>query len=424
MPEFYYKGLEEGGAVVSGSLEALNRRQALVQLKGQKIKVLKLGLSEDREQGCETASRSVGETFKPIETRTHSRLFSGYRKGQRCALPFLEKLFQLHSSGLPVGDAINLMSKRLADPQLKQLCSDMYKDLSEGRTLAAAMRGRPEIFDPTFAHLIDAGEATGNVAPILDNIISSIKQRNELKRKVRSAMAYPILICLVAIAVIGLFLFFLLPRIESMMASLGGQLNLAARIIIGFSDFVLIQGPFILGALLIAFLVILQWRKTKKGRMATDRWLLQIPFLKNLFYHADICRASNILAILLGSGVNTTESLRLAEHTLNNGNLSARFEASRALINDGASFAAAFRKHNFLSDMDVDILSIGENTGNLATSFKEIYKTHSQDLEIQLKMLTNIIAGGALTFAFTLVFILTLGIVMSILSMNQSLLGQ
>ena len=425
MPDYYYKGLEQGGKVVTGHLEAANRRQAMQQLKLQKIKALKLSDVGSGSQGRQESIKQVNDSFKPIESSmSKPGLFSRLRKGQQLALPFLEKLFQLHSNGMPVGDAIQLMSNRMADVPLKELCTKVYKDLSEGRTLAASMRAMPEVFDPTFSYLIEAGEATGNVAPILDNVIISLKQRSDLKRKVKAAMAYPILICVVAIGVIGLFLFFLLPRIESMMASLGGQLNLAARVIIGFSDFALTKGPFIIGILVIAFVIIYQWRKSEKGRIATDRWLLQLPLLKSLFYHADICRVTNILAILLKNGVNTTESLRLAENTLSNRTLLARFHASRILINDGASFSAAYRKQAFLPDIDVDILSIGENTGNMAFSFAEIYKTHALELELKLKRLTNVIAGGALTFAFTLVFVLTLGIVLSILSMNQSLLGQ
>lgn len=429
MPTFSYKGVQSGGGSITGELEASDRRQATQRLRAQRIQPLAL---KQVETGAKSAKsrRELRATQEEEDAGINVQagpkaggLRARFSNNKQLALPFFNKLLQLHSSGMPVGDAVSLMSQRMTDPNLKQLCQDIYKDLSEGRTLAASLRTMPETFDATMTHLLEAGEATGNVAPILKNLIASLEQRRELTRKVRSAMAYPLLICTVAIGVVALFLFFLLPRIEAMMASLGGQLNLAARAMIGASDFALSQGPFLLAGFIVIGLSLHQWRKTEKGREKTDRWLLQLPMLRQVFYNNDLCRVTNVISILLGNGINTTEALRLAENTLQNRVLLRRFQAARQLINDGAAFSAAFRKHNFLPELDLDILSIGENTGSLVGSFDEIYRTHAEELSDRLKFLTSLIAGLALFFAFAMVFVLTLGIVLSILNMSQSLLG-
>ncbi|WOO40031.1 type II secretion system F family protein [Rubellicoccus peritrichatus] len=431
MPTFAYKGVDASKTSVTGEIEAVDRRQAMQRLRAKRIQPLQIRLADSGKGG--KSGKSVRETRVVdeddasigVEKATSSGgIMARLSSGKNLALPFFKKLLQLHSSGMPVGDAVSLMSQRMTDPKLKDLCQRVFKDLSEGRTLAASMRTMPEHFDDTMTYLLEAGEATGNVVPILTNIIDSLEQNAELKRKVRSAMAYPILICSVAFGVIGLFLFFLLPRIESMMASLGGELNIAARFMIGSSDFALKQGPFILAGLIVGGLSLYQWRRTDKGREKTDRWLLRLPMLKQVFYNNDLCRVTNVMTILLGNGINTTESLRLAENTLQNRVLLRRFQASRQLINDGAPFTSAFRKHAFLPELDLDILSIGENTGSMVGSFEEIYRTHAQELSDRLKFLTTLVAGLALTFAFVMVFVLTLGIVLSILNMSQSLLSQ
>ncbi len=428
MPTFSYKGVQSGGGSVTGELEAADRRQATQRLRAQRIQPVSLkqvessGGKKNRRElraAAEEEDADINIQAGPKGGGLRSRF--GGRK--HLALPFFTKLLQLHASGMPAGDAVSLMSQRMTDPNLKQLCSDIYKDLSEGRTLAASLRTMPETFDATMTHLLEAGEATGNVVPILQNLISSLEQRRELTRKVRSSMAYPMVICVVALGVVALFLFFLLPRIESMLASLGGELNLAARLMIGASDFALTQGPFILAGLIVIGLSLYQWRRTDTGREKTDRWLLRLPLLRQVFYNSDLCRVTNVISILLGNGINTTEALRLAENTVQNRVLLRRFQGARQLINDGAPFSAAFRKHGFLPDMDLDILAIGENTGSLVGSFEEIYRTHAQELTDRLKFLTSLVAGLALTFAFVMVFVLTVGIVMSILNMSQSLLG-
>lgn len=428
MPTFAYKGVDSAKSSVTGEIEASDRRQAMQRLRAKRIQPLQIRLAETGKDGKsvrETRSTDEGDATIGVEkAASGGGIMARLSSGKNLALPFFKKLLQLHSSGMPVGDAVSLMSQRMTDPKLKELCQQVFKDLSEGRTLAASMRTMPEQFDDMMTYLLEAGEATGNVTPILRNIIESLEQRNELKRTVRSAMAYPILICTVALGVIALFLFFLLPRIESMMSSLGGELNIAARIMIGASDFALKQGPFILAGLIIGGLALYQWRRTEKGREKTDRWLLRLPMLKQVFYNNDLCRVTNVMTILLGNGINTTESLRLSENTLQNRVLLRRFQASRQLINDGAPFSSAFRKHAFLPELDLDILSIGENTGSMVGSFEEIYRTHAQELADRLKFLTTLIAGLALTFAFVMVFVLTLGIVLSILNMSQSLLSQ
>ncbi len=421
MPVFAYKGVDAQGGKVSAEIDAADRRSALRKLRAIGIRPFEVVLKEGRD--ADTHVIEDDDAAPPASSQSGKSVLNRWRSQQSLALPFLRKLLQLHQSGMPVGDAVNLMAQRLGDPRLKELARTFYRDLSEGRTLATSMRQQSAVFDPTLSYLIEAGEATGNLVPILQNIIRNLEIRLELSRKVRSAMAYPILICTVAFGVIGIFLFFLLPRIQSMMDSLGGDLNIAARLMIGMSEFLVTQGPFVAVALVIAFLAVVQWRKTPRGRIETDRWLLRLPLIAKLYYNSDICRLTNVLSTLLANGVNTTESMRLAESTLNNRILRARFEAGRGLVNDGASFSAALRKHGLLVDFDADILSIGENTGSLVTSFEEIYRTHADELESGLKLLTTLVAGAALGFAFVLVFVLTLGIVLSILNMSQSLMG-
>ncbi|WP_309385483.1 type II secretion system F family protein [Cerasicoccus frondis] len=429
MPSFSYKGIDSGGATVNGVVEAVDRKQALRKIRAGKVRPIDVKMGKGKAGALKAkpvkGNAEETESFTASSSDKKSRrLFARNRPSRKQALPFFRKLYQLHKSGMPIGDAMQIMSQRMGDPALKDLSNAVYRDLSEGRTLASSMRAMPEYFEPTMAYLIEAGEATGNVQPILENIIDHLQRKAALQKEVQAAMAYPVMICLVALGVVALFLFYLLPRIQNMLDSMGGELNLAARIMIGGADFALVQGPFIAVALFVVALSIVSWRKTEKGRFATDAWALKLPIISGLYYNADICRVSNILYVLLSNGVNTTESLRLAENTLQNKVLVGKYVAARTMVNDGAPFSAAFKRYGLLPDLDQDILSIGENTGSLAPSFNEIYNTHSEELSNRLSVLTKLIAGLALGFAFTLVFVLTLAIVMSILNMTQSIMAR
>ncbi|MGF1453490.1 MAG: type II secretion system F family protein [Opitutales bacterium] len=425
MPTFTYKGFA-GAKSVSGSLEATDRRLAArkLQARGIRPSVLKAKAGKGGAGSRLEATRVepvVVETAKP-EQASKLTLFKKKKTGVEVSLPFFRKLLQLHSNGMSAGDALHLMAQRMNEPGLKEVSERTYRDLSEGRTLATSMRTQPEIYTETQAHLIEAGEATGNLSPILTNLIDSLERSEELKKKLRSAMAYPAFLSFFAFMVVGVFLFYLLPMIQRMMSQLGGELNLAVRILIGFSDFAFTQGPFVGAALLIAAIVILRWRKTEKGKRETDRWLLQIPLAREIVRHGEMNRLANVLHILLGNGVNTTESLRLAGAVLSNEVYRDRFQAARSLINDGAPFSAAFQRYGLLPPMDIDILGIGESTGNLVTSFAEIDRTHGELLQERLRFGTNLLAGLALGFAFSLVVVIAFGIVLSVMDMGQNIL--
>ncbi len=439
MPTFVYKALAPSGASESGSLEAAAlrklraRKLSPIAVKPgkeltQRVSALSSPLRGSHDSAKQTAVGKPGTAAlpvaQPVENQKATRQPLLRRKaGKHLALPFYRKLYQLHKNGMPVGDAVHLMSQRMSDPQLKSLSESLYRDLSEGRTLAMALQGHPDIVDPVHPHLIEAGESTGNVAPILKNLIASEERAAALKKQLQGAMAYPVFLSLAAMVVVAIFLFFLLPNIEAMLARAGSELNPAAKLMIGVSDFALTQGPFVLVVLLLSIAVILQWRKHPVGRERTDRALLKLPLFGQLVYDSEITRLSHLMAVMLGNGVNATETLRLASTLVRNRVLMARYQAARTLIHDGAAFSMAFRRYGLLDPMDADILGIGEGTGNLSDSFHEIGQSHGQRLAERLGFTTKAFAGCALGFAFLLVTVIVFAVILSIMDMSQGLLS-
>lgn len=344
-------------------------------------------------------------------------------KADKVSLQFLTKLQQLVSSGLPLGDAIKAMANRISEPKLKGLAHAVWKGLSEGGTLSSAMRSQGRIFDPSLAAMVEAGEATGNLKPILSNINELLEARIRMRKEIAAGLSYPAFILFIVVMVLLFVLFYLMPRVENMMDSMGGELTLSAKLVMTFAEWSLFLGPIAIVVGLLAAIGIQQWRRYPEGQSATDNWLLRIPVVRDITLNAELGRLSNLAAILISSGVDTTDALRLMERGIRNSEIQRRFRASRALISDGASFSASFQRNELLSDMDLDILSISENTGNLATGFSSIHHNRHEMLREQMKRLTVVISTGALLFVFALVFLLVFGIVSSILQLSQSVLA-
>ena len=322
---------------------------------------------------------------------------------------------------MPVADAVKLLNQRLSDPGQKEIAGVLWKELAEGKTLSRAMRNLPQYFSESSSFVIEAGEATGNVSPILKKIISHLEEKREIRSKVLGSMAYPLFVGLVAFGVVLFFLFFLLPQIEEMLASLGGELNLMAKVLISGSNWVLAVGPFVLIAMLISSGAIIQWKKTEKGGMAFDQAMLKLPLFGNIFYLSEMFQLASLLSTLIWSGIGLTENLRLCEKTIRNKHIRSRFRSARALVNEGKSLPDALRKFKLMPLMQLDILEVGERTGNLGNSMEDSSKSFREQLTKKIKTMTTLVSGGALGFAFSLVALVAISIVSSIFQVSKSI---
>lgn len=424
-----YRAVIDGGRTISGEVEAPDRRSAVRILRSrgcQPVAVDKSGTSSSSGRlPFQKPTPGGARKMKPLQAGTteSARHLGGSKGGNRQALLFLRKLNRLHASGMPIGDAVRLMTVRLQDPQLLNLARDIWRDLSEGHTLAAALRRHPKVFPETLTYVIEAGEATGNLSPVLENLITHLQRNEDLRKRILASLAYPCFISLVAFAVVILFLFYLLPRIQMMLESLGGEMSLPARILVGGAHAILAYGPAAVIVILVLVVATIQWRKRPAGRRTSDVWFLNIPVVGRLLYLADINRISQLGSALLGSGVNTTEALRLLERAVANTVLRENFHDARQRIHDGTPFTVAMGDAGIFPAEAIDILGIGESTGDIASSLEELARQFGDDLTDRLQRMTTVIASSALLAAFLLVAFLTLGIVYSILQVSQNLVA-
>jgi type II secretory pathway component PulF len=213
----------------------------------------------------------------------------------------------------------------------------------------------------------------------------------------------------------------LLPQIQGMLDRLGGEMTWSARILIDGSSLVAQVGPFLLIGGIIGFLGFQQWRRSEAGLKKTDSWLLKVPLLGKIFLYGDLFQVGNLISTLLESGINTTETLRLTERTVKNTMLRERFNIARGQVNEGLSIAQAFQRNEFMPDLAVDILTVGENTGNLAHSMSEVTKGFRNELTTRLTSLTTLVSTGALICAFVLVALIAMGIVTSVFQVSRTL---
>lgn len=417
MARFSYVGIDIQGKTSSGEIVADDAKDA-------RSKIKKTGLTPIT---VKSLGASVKKGNKTKKAQSLTKKIAGHKKssvsgkGEKIGLEFLKRLLELHGSGMPVADAVKLLNQRLSDPGQKEIAGVLWKELAEGKTLSRSMRNLPQYFSESSSFVVEAGEATGNVSPILKKIISHLQEKREIRSKVVGSMAYPLFVGLIAFGVVLFFLFFLLPQIEEMLASLGGELNLMAKILINGSNWVLAVGPFVLVSIIIAFASLLQWSKTEKGGMAFDQSLLKLPLFGNILYLSEMFQLASLLSTLIWSGIGLTENLRLCEKTIKNRYIRNKFRSARALVNEGKSLPDALRKFKLMPLMQLDILEVGEKTGNLGNSMEDSSNSFRIQLTKKIKTMTTLVSGGALGFAFSLVALVAISIVSSIFQVSKSI---
>lgn len=415
MPLFTYTARDVSGKNITDSLEAPSRRDALRVLAARGLQVITA--NESVPVRASAKSRPAPAAANSPSPRT-ARARTGPNRKQR--LPFLEALHDLTTSGMSAGEAVRLLSLRIKEPALKSLCNGLWESLSEGSPLSRAMGEFPTVFDSATINLIQAGEATGSLNDTLARLISHLHEQRELRAQLLTALAYPIFMMFVASGVILFFLFFLLPRLQTLLSSLGGELPTSTKILVGFSSLALHYGIFVVLAGIIGGVSFWRWRQTEAGRAATDAWLLRLPLVGPFVVSQTVLAFSQTLSVLLANGITAADALRMTERQIANRVHRRAFDEATDRVLEGEALSLALGRTGCFPDLVLDRLSVGENTGNVVPSLRDIARSYQKIVSGQLNLFTKVIASGVLLLVFVLVGFIAFAIVSAVFRVSGS----
>jgi general secretion pathway protein F len=416
MPRFAYTARDRSGNAVTADLDAPTRRDALRMLSARGLQVRSVNEVTGTALKGKAASAAGSTAVAPARIRFQTRATP--RKSE--CLPFLEALYDLSTSGLSAGEAVRLLSVRIKEPRLRSLCAGIWEQVSEGAPLSRAMANSPQVFDPSITNLIQAGEATGSLNETLARLITHLTEQRELKRQLAAALAYPVFMVVVAFGVILFFLFFLLPRLQGLLTSLGGKMPTSTRLLIGLSEFALQYGIFVVIAAIFAGLSFWRWRATESGRAATDAWMLQLPLLGPFLVSRTVLSFSQTLSVLLENGITAAEALRMTEKQIENRTHRAAFVTATARVLEGEALSVALARTGVFPDLVLDRLAVGENTGNVVPSLKQIAQAYQKQISRQLNTFTKVVASGVLMLVFVFVGFIAFAIVNAVFQVSAS----
>jgi general secretion pathway protein F len=345
------------------------------------------------------------------------------------------QLSTLLRAGLPLVPALSAIVEQLQEiphrtllrfgsPQntpLAQIMQQVADSVNGGSTLADALKKHPDIFPDLFVNMVAAGQAGGTLEEALQRLAEMMEKRVHLAGKVKSAIAYPLMMAVVAAGVVVFLLSFVVPSITQVFLEMNQTLPWPTRLLISTSAF--IKTYLILIAVVVCafFFGIGVWLKTKEGRLSADRWKLKLPLFGELLLKLEIARLARTLGTLLVSGIPILSALEIAKGVIKNSFVAAAMDPVKGWVSKGDTIANAIRKTGLFPPIVFHIIATGQISGDIEAGLINIADMYDGEVEITTKTLTSLLEPAILLIMGMVVGFIVLAILLPIFEINQVL---
>lgn len=357
MPTFAYTARGVGGELRSATMEAASKDEVVAQLRRQRLTLVKI------EDETKKKTKKLGR----IKTRD--------------VVIFTRQFSTMINSGLPLVQALDILSKQTENKALSAVTRDVVFDVESGHTLADALRKHPKAFSDLYVNMVAAGEAGGILDVILMRLATFMEKNDALIRKVKGAMIYPSVILSVAGIAVATLLIFVIPVFQNMFASVGLALPLPTRVVIGMSNILRGYWWLIGGAIAAAAVFGKRYYATPDGKLKIDRIMLNVPILGDVLRKSAVSRFTRTLGTLVSSGVSILDGLEITARTAGNRVIQDAILASRASIAGGDTIASPLSKSGVFPPMVVSMISVGEQTGGLDEMLSKIADFYDDEVD-------------------------------------------
>jgi len=312
---------------------------------------------------------------------------------------FAKNLGAMLGAGLSVSKSLSTLEKQFRNPKLKEAIKAINLSIKKGRVIHEALGDYPSIFSPLFISMVRAGEESGKISDSLAIVSRQMSDINNLKKKIRGAMIYPIILIIAMIAVGILMLVFIVPNLQATFAELKTTLPMSTRIIIGFSNFITGHPiTFALSGLGIIFLLILGF-KTERGKRIVDTILLKTPLVSTITKEINSARTARTLSSLLASGVDVVSAFDITEDVLQNSHYKKVMVEAKKNIQKGLPVADIFIKNEHLYPPIVSaMVEVGEETGKLPEMLSSVADFYEEEVAMKTKNLSTVIEPILMVF--------------------------
>ena len=384
MPSYEYKGISgEKNTYADGIIEAINEDEAAHRLRQKKIIITSIKLAKGQKIAAKKKSNIEGgslldrlTSIKPAEV-----------------VLFSKKLSTMARAGLPVLDALKMAQDQINDKRLKQIITKVSSDLQGGNDLSTCFSRHPKVFDTIYINMIKAGETSGKLDIFLDKLVSILEKREKIKKDIKGALQYPIIILSIATIVTVFMIWKVVPVFANMYGGMGVELPGPTKFLINANEFISGYGGITsLGVFIFIFVLNSYFYKNNKAYISfMDKFVLKLPLFGNIIIQATVARIALIKANLFAAGVDVLEILDISMASTTNVHFVASLEKVKRGVFSGEDMSKLIAKEDVFPLTYSQLIAVGERTGNLEEMFQQIAGFYEEEFDNVVKNLSAMI---------------------------------
>jgi type II secretory pathway component PulF len=393
MPQFSYKARRRTGEVVEGMLEVADRSAALIQIE-------RLGLfpvAVDAAKGAAVAAkleRSPGQKrdWRAVLPPTLRAALAQKRKPKLQELAtFTQQLANLLSSGMPLTVALNSMTHLESKGISTDVSKELKQDVMEGRSLSDSMAKQPRIFSDLYVNMVRAGESSGALVEVLRRMADHFERFAQVQSKFTSALVYPAFVTAVGIGIMFFFMSYMLPKFMTIFEGMNVPLPMMTQILVGISHIFASYWWLMVAVIIAAVVIFKRYQATEQGRHQIDHWRMNAPVFGKVVKLNLFGQFARTLSTLLENGVPVLTALKITEQIIPNSIVRDAIAKTREEVTDGKTIAQPLARSKIFPQLMVDLVKIGEDTGDVPGALKNVADTYENELAISLRVMTNMI---------------------------------
>jgi len=407
MPKFFYIARNKFAKKDTGVEEAATQEEALLRLQAKDLVVISI-LPEFRESGIHEEVIAKAK-FKPKHTRI---------SGDDLVL-FCRQLATLLGAGVTILKSLDIISQQVSSRKLYEVIKQLQKDMESGLSFHEAMSRHRAVFSELWINLVESGEASGNLAMVLNRLASYLERIASFKKKLVSALIYPIILLVAGMGALLFLTIKIIPTFADLFKGFNIKMPLLTQLLVAVSSFLKKYIGFIFMAAIIGFFASKKYIATKSGRLAFERLLFNLPVTGEFFRVLILERFTSEMATLVESGVPILYSLEITEHSVDNLVLAEIIRNIKDDVREGKPLSQPLEKSGFFDPMSVQMVTIGEEIGELSNMFKKLNAFYQEYVDTFLARFTAMFEPMMLVFMGVVIGIMVIGMFLPIFQITQ-----
>jgi len=404
VPVYTYKAYDDTGSVKAGIEDADSAREARLRLRRKGLHVTDIDEIESKagkEQSAWTKRRMRKKTMRELPQITR-------------------QLATLLRSGIPLNDGLKALVEQVESRTLQVVFRDIRERINTGASFAEALEQHPGVFPPLYVSMIRAGEAAGNSDVVLARLASFLMRQAQMKNQVVSALMYPLIMLVVGAVVVSILMIKVVPELIALVEARDSVLPLPTQILKGITEFVGDYWVLMITAVILANMALSFTRSRPAGRYATDKIILNLPVVGDLFKKQAIARFATTLATLLKTGVPVLDAIKIVREIIANAVLQRILDDLHAAILRGADIATPLKKSGVFPPAVGYMIAVGEQSGELEEVLESIAEAYELEVDIATQRMTALLEPIMILIMAGLVAFIVMAIVLPMLELGTS----